>query len=215
MKKKDNITKGSNVVKKVIIVIIVLAIVAVGMMIIRREEDTWICVDGQWQQHGQPIGPTPETGCGDDRVIENFDDCVSAGNAVMESYPRQCQAKGKTFTENIGNELELSDLVSIDSPRPNQRINSPLNISGQARGYWFFEGDFPIKLVDSSGNLMAIAIAQAQGEWMTEDFVSFIAEINFEKANATSGALILRRNNPSGLSANDNELRVPVTFFMP
>jgi putative hemolysin len=35
----------------------------------------------------------------DTAVITNFDDCVKAGNPVMESYPRKCNAGGQTFTE--------------------------------------------------------------------------------------------------------------------
>lgn len=35
------------------------------------------------------------------REITNFEECVKAGNPVMESYPRQCAADGKTFTEVI------------------------------------------------------------------------------------------------------------------
>ena len=33
--------------------------------------------------------------------ITTFEECVSAGNPVMESYPRQCRAGEKTFTELI------------------------------------------------------------------------------------------------------------------
>ncbi len=33
--------------------------------------------------------------------ILSFEECVAAGNPVMESYPRQCSADGKTFTEEI------------------------------------------------------------------------------------------------------------------
>jgi hypothetical protein len=33
--------------------------------------------------------------------ITNFDECVAAGNPVMESYPRQCSANGQTFTEDL------------------------------------------------------------------------------------------------------------------
>lgn len=33
--------------------------------------------------------------------ITNFDECIKAGNPVMESYPRQCQANGESFTEEI------------------------------------------------------------------------------------------------------------------
>lgn len=31
--------------------------------------------------------------------VNSFDECVAAGNAIMESYPEQCTANGKTFTK--------------------------------------------------------------------------------------------------------------------
>lgn len=31
--------------------------------------------------------------------INSFDECVAAGNAIMESYPEQCAANGKIFTK--------------------------------------------------------------------------------------------------------------------
>jgi hypothetical protein len=36
-----------------------------------------------------------------EKQITNFDECVKAGNAVMESYPRQCAANGKNFVEDL------------------------------------------------------------------------------------------------------------------
>ena len=33
--------------------------------------------------------------------INNFEDCVKAGNSVMESYPRQCRVNGETYVEDI------------------------------------------------------------------------------------------------------------------
>jgi hypothetical protein len=33
--------------------------------------------------------------------INSFEECVVAGNPVMESYPRQCRASGETFVEEI------------------------------------------------------------------------------------------------------------------
>ncbi len=35
------------------------------------------------------------------KQVSNFEECVSAGNPVMESYPRQCRADDEVFTENI------------------------------------------------------------------------------------------------------------------
>ncbi|MCI5222230.1 MAG: hypothetical protein D3924_06050 [Candidatus Electrothrix sp. AR4] len=33
--------------------------------------------------------------------ITNFEECVAAGNPVMESHPRQCRADDQTFIENL------------------------------------------------------------------------------------------------------------------
>ncbi|MFH1426293.1 MAG: hypothetical protein ABIG66_02560 [Candidatus Kerfeldbacteria bacterium] len=49
-------------------------------------------------------------------VITNFDECVAAGNPVMESYPRQCAVNGETFTEVLDmTEAEARDIAQ-DSP---------------------------------------------------------------------------------------------------
>ncbi len=33
-----------------------------------------------------------------ERSINSFQECVAAGNPIMESYPEQCSANGQTFT---------------------------------------------------------------------------------------------------------------------
>jgi hypothetical protein len=35
------------------------------------------------------------------KEITNFEECIAAGNPVMESYPRQCSVNGRTFTEML------------------------------------------------------------------------------------------------------------------
>ncbi len=131
----------------------------------------------------------------------------------MESYPQQCRTEGgKVFIENIGNELEKVDLIQLAAPRPNQVVNSPLVVAGEARGTWFFEADFPVKILDQNGELVAIGIAQADGEWMTEDFVPFQAVIEFDPPITDRGRLVLEKDNPSGLPEHDDELNVPIRF---
>jgi len=77
-------------------------------------------------------------------AVNSFEDCVAAGNSVMESYPRQCRYGEKVYLEDIGNELEKIDIINLDTPRPNETIASPLSIKGQARGSWFFEASLPV-----------------------------------------------------------------------
>lgn len=143
----------------------------------------------------------------------DFQACVDQGNPVMESYPRQCRDKaGNSFSEDIGNELLLMDSIIIESPRPNLTVSSPLKISGEAVGFWFFEASFPVKLVDDNGSILSTGIATAKGEWMTENFVGFESTLTFEKPTSQTGKLILQKDNPSGLAENDAELIVPVRF---
>ncbi|MEX0622179.1 MAG: Gmad2 immunoglobulin-like domain-containing protein [Candidatus Woykebacteria bacterium] len=145
--------------------------------------------------------------------VSNFDECAAAGYSVLESYPARCVTPdGKSFTQDIGNELEKRDLIKIENPRPNATIKSPLTIKGKARGSWFFEASFPIKIYDGNGKLLGTAAAQAQGEWMSSEFVDFIATLEFEKPKTSKGELILEKDNPSGLDENDDQLKIPVTF---
>lgn len=145
--------------------------------------------------------------------INNFEECIVKGYPVLESYPRQCRTPdGETFTENIGNELEKQDLIWVSSPRPNTLVQTPLEIKGEARGYWFFEADFPVRLLDADGNELGTGIARTFSEWMTEDFVPFEAKLEFQAPTAKNGMLILEKDNPSGLPEYADELRIPITF---
>ncbi len=150
--------------------------------------------------------------------VTSFEECVAAGSAVMESYPRQCISKdGTHFTENIGNELEKTNLIRIDSPRPNASVESPLTILGQARGSWFFGASFPVFLTDWDGKIIAQGIATAKGDWMTAEFVPFEAKLTFNIGDisgqySNKGTLILKKDNPSGLPQNDDALEIPILF---
>src|SRR3990167_3722289 len=91
-------------------------------------------------------------------------------------------AAGVWFVADKQNDTPVAykDLIEITSPQPNEEITSPLVVRGQARGNWYFEATFPIVLVDWDGRIIAESFAQAQGEWMTENFVPFRGVIDFE-----------------------------------
>lgn len=95
--------------------------------------------------------------------------------------------------------IDLSqDMIEVTAPLPNTSLTSPLTITGRARGFWYFEASFPIELRDANNVLIAKAIAQAQGDWMTEDFVPFIATLTFPAQPAGSqGVLTFKNDNPS------------------
>jgi len=199
--------------KKIIIIIVALFFVAVVVSFLRGDEDTWICEKNQWVRHGNPDAEKPLTGCGEDIFkINNFNDCVNVGYPVMESYPRQCQdGEEKIYIEEI--EQGNANII-LDYPKDNQIITSPLEITGEAKGIWYFEASFPVILTNWDGLIIAEGIAQAQGDWMTEKFVPFKAILEFKNDLSVSnrGSLILKKDNPSGLPENDDALEISVFF---
>jgi len=73
----------------IIAVIIVILVVAIGALLVAPEKETVSDID-------EPI-------------INNFEECIAAGNPAMESYPRQCRTPdGKHFVESIPEQEEAT-----------------------------------------------------------------------------------------------------------
>ncbi len=107
----------------------------------------------------------------------------------------------------------IDNLISVDAPAKNAVVSSPLTITGTARGTWYFEASAPVELRDTSGKVIAQGHVDAQGDWMTEDFVPFKVTLTFAKQPAGStGTLVLKNDNPSGDPARQKELDIPVKF---
>lgn len=116
------------------------------------------------------------------------------------------------FTSDNTQPEPISDLIKVDQPLPNQDISSPLKIKGKAKGYWFFEGSAPVKLVDNDHNNLATGYVTAKGEWMTNEFVPFEGEVLFQAPDDERGYLIFSRANASGKPEHDRVYRLPVLF---
>lgn len=120
-----------------------------------------------------------------------------------------------SFVEDVGDNGDRNDkrdIIRVFELRRGSVISSPLTIKGEARGTWYFEASFPVRLLNSDGKEIAVAPAQAQGEWMTEEFVPFEVVLQFSPPTTSTGTLVLEKDNPSGLPEHANELRVPVRF---
>jgi hypothetical protein len=105
---------------------------------------------------------------------------------------------------------DKSNLIRVRSPKPNALVRSPLHITGEARGSWYFEATFPVAIFDGQRVELARHYATAQGEWMTDDFVPFEADLVFSTGGAREGTLVLYKANPSGGLDQEDQLLVPV-----
>lgn len=104
-------------------------------------------------------------------------------------------------------------LIVVHAPTPGAVISSPLRVQGKARGVWFFEGDFPLLLMDSHQRVVAKGFATAKGEWMTQGFVPFEGALKFKKPEgASQGVLVLKKDNPTDRAVLDDVLEIPIFF---
>lgn len=115
-------------------------------------------------------------------------------------------------TDNDVEELYSHEFITVTSPTPNSTVSSPLTATGEARGMWYFEADFPVRIYDDNDTELGVGIATAQGEWMTEDFVPFVAEIQFTEPTTPGGMIVFERDNPSDLPENDDSFSFPIQF---
>lgn len=108
---------------------------------------------------------------------------------------------------------EVSDIV-VDQPPPGTAIaGNRVMVRGKARGSWFFEGVFPVRVVSEDGTELGRGTAQAASEWMTSDFVPFSAELTIDltKPSSAAATLVLEKDNPSGLPELSQTFTVPIS----
>ena len=112
----------------------------------------------------------------------------------------------------------LSDTVVLTSPLSGNTVSSPVTLTGYVRGSWAFEGDFPVTMVDWDGRIIAEGYASTLSDWMTEDYVPFLGTLEFtspayeDASYSRRGAIILQKDNASGIPEMEEALEVPVRF---
>jgi hypothetical protein len=107
--------------------------------------------------------------------------------------------------------VQIDADILLKAPTAEALITSPVQVSGMAKGYWFFEGQMPIKILDQDKNEIASGTAHAEGDWMSEGLVPFAGTVEFT-TDAETGFLVMQKDNPSGEPENDKSMMMPVKF---
>ncbi len=158
---------------------------------------------------------------GDSREAKAMETCDPLGGDEVKYFgtvdPESKEAlhqvlENISFTSEEKQKREISDLIQVEKPVAHAEVESPLRITGSARGYWYFEAEAPVKLVDKDYNTLATGSIRAKGDWMKEGFVPFEAELSFQTPGEERGYLIFSRSNASGKPEHDRIYRIPVLF---
>jgi len=127
--------------------------------------------------------------------------------------PQMFEINSGILTEDIlhSSNSTIEMPIVVNNIEDNQEVSNPIKIEGKARGNWFFEASFPVELIDTDGNILASAIATAESDWMTTEFVNFTVNLEYDKPTSTRHALlILSKDNPSDNPEFDQSIFIPV-----
>jgi len=103
-------------------------------------------------------------------------------------------------------------LATVTTPSPNARVSSPLAVSGVAPANWYFENQFPVRLLDARGAEIAFAPATPRVNWTANAAPkAFDAELAFTVTADTPATLVLQEDMPRD-DAAPRELRVPIVL---
>ncbi len=192
----------------------------------------WYYSDGESGYTGDDLG-FAKRACSDEtqtsQWIEGVPQIIEAEEEPEENTenttPEENTASSdtETITETIDEtqptspvlESTTDERIEVEFPQANDTISNPVIITGKARGGWFFEATFPIDIVNWNGLIVGEGFAQAQGEWMTEEFVPFEATVSYDidpQTPYSHGWIILNRHNASGLPEHAAAIEIPVVF---
>lgn len=152
----------------------------------------------------------------DDSKIMSFADCAKV-YPVLESNPRQCKTQdGRTYAEEITPPITYinatANNIVVDLPFPGAVTGKEFSIVGKARGTWYFEASFPVKVLDKDGKVIFQHYAEAQSDWMTEEFVPFKVLVKVPQTYTGPATIVLEKDNPSGEAERDASISFPITI---
>jgi hypothetical protein len=105
-----------------------------------------------------------------------------------------------------------ADNIVVDLPFPEAVVGKTFTVTGKARGSWYFEATFPIKVLDKNGKELVQTHADAQSSWTTPDFVPFKADVTVPASYIGPATLVLMKDNESGLPEHDASVSFPITI---
>jgi hypothetical protein len=105
-----------------------------------------------------------------------------------------------------------TDRIRVHVPSAGASVGRPMLIAGESRG-WYFEGSFPVFVLNQNGVKIGSGIAEADGNWMTDDWVPFTGEIDYAPQPAGSkGTIVFQKDNPSDQRELDDSAELQITF---
>lgn len=124
------------------------------------------------------------------------------------------KAELKPVVHEITYIKSTADTIQVELPYPGAVVGKEFSVIGKARGNWFFEASFPVEVLDKEGKVLTTSIASPRNgeDWMTTELVNFKADVKIPSTYIGKGTLVIKKDNPSGLSEHDASVSFPITI---
>ena len=141
-------------------------------------------------------------------ILKNEDICCKY--ELCEQLTGMCNEQEEESGEEVlserGNKLVLENLKDGDT------VDEGFEVKGSVSGSWFFEGTFPVRVLNMQGEIVRSIPVTTQDDWMTEDLVNFSFKLDTQLEEESIVVLRFEKSNPSGLEENDDFVKVTVTI---
>jgi hypothetical protein len=133
---------------------------------------------------------------------------------------KSAQAPAVIENEPIISNTELPQVTNPETFSVDINQNSTVSvgqvISGSVPGFWFFEGSFPVSLVDNNDNVFGTVIATSTSDWMTSDIIPFTITLPTTFSYTGPGKIVFTRDDPSdgesSIPLSETTATIPVIF---
>lgn len=141
-------------------------------------------------------------------ILKNKDICCKFN--LCEQITGMCSEDEEITEEEVlsekGNKLVLENLKDGDI------VDEGFEVKGKVSGEWFFEGTFPVRVLNEQGEIIKSLSATTQDDWRTSDLVSFTFKLDTQLEQESIVVLRFEKSNPSGLEENDDYAQVTITI---
>lgn len=121
-----------------------------------------------------------------------------------------CSPRPASETPEASGVVESTiELATVSAPLSGARVTSPLHVSGVAPANWFFENQFPVRLIGANGEEIASAPAHPRVSWTDPGPKEFDTELSFSAIG--SATLVLEEDMP-GEGNEPRQVRIPVVL---
>ena len=134
----------------------------------------------------------------DPELCCRYEFCSKLTN-ICKDQPQVLYSKSEKGIKLYINDIKENDTVQVGSI-----------LSGSITGGWFFEGEFPVRVLNEDMEILDTVLAKTSQDWMTEDDISFEVVLDIDIEESSNVILRFEKSNPSGLIENDDYIDFPV-----